>query len=1670
MKKAKKRYTVKEFLQFVLIFNMQKQKVSKSLFGLLTLFFIILNTNTVQAQCADPSPSGDCDGDSVINSLDDDDDNDGILDVDEIDCTPRILDWNLATYTGSFTPQEDLLRTSYTNIGGTLLTITNVDSSIPPVTSSFDAGFSSLNGTSGLRLLSEADELNAGNVIQYKILFKNPVSGLTFSLVDIDKRAEGLGADFTEQVTIIASNGGTPLTLVSGTDYTVGPSVTDNTGGVFEGNALVSSGTDGDINFSINAPVDSIIIEFTNIEPAATTANAVMLISDLDWGCAYLDTDSDGKPNFRDNDSDGDGCFDALEGDGGLTALQVNATTGEIIGAVNPGNGIPTAIGAGQTDVAGKSSDITVTGDECDDDLDGVLNASDVCSGSNDNIDTDGDSVPDGCDLDNDNDGILDDEELNCAVGGSSLVWGSISGSGDDPNNDAPTTTIFDPINGTTVTYDNTATDFGGLPSFAQGTEVFNGINTQTVRVPISELHSGNTIRYTVSFDQPVTGLNFTIVDIDKRLFNNPAGDEPFTDLVTVSVSNNGTPYTLAPYLDYTYGSAVTDYSHDTAGTATVFQGNTFVRNALTPDGNAVFTLNKPVDEITIEFTNLITTSTQGNTAIGISNLTWTCAEQNSDTDTVANHFDLDSDGDGIPDNIEAQTTTGYIAPAADIPATYVTNNGVNSAYLGGLTPVNTDLAADNPDYLDSDSDDDIANDTNEAGLTLSGTVGNNGLDNTYDNGDNYLDVNGSFDDTQTDNFPDTDGDVLLPSGDVDFRDAGAICTTSPGLIVNEISNGPSGSQEWIELLVVGNTANPTTNVDLTGWIVDDNNGDFEGLIGTGVSDGFYRFTAAYNAVAPGSIIIIYNNTNAGSKDPQIGTDDPTDSNADGIYIIPHNDNTYLTGCNGTDYLDCSSTSTAWSIIGLSNTGDAVQVRKPDGTFFHGFSYGDVDTTFPTFPCGDPSFNAGAGGTGSTFAFQCGDWLSSGNYIASDETGRTPGAFNSASNEIIINNISANQIDYTNLSSAANCSAPTITITTPIEGDAIVNATEDNDVTIAGTTTDVEDNQIVTVTFSDGNNPDVTTNATVTSNAWTAADADISGLDNGNISVTAAVTDVALNPATDTENITLDNSAPTITITTPIEGDAIVNATEDNDVTIAGTTTDVEDNQIVTVTFSDGNNPDVTTNATVTSNAWTAADADISGLDNGNISVTAAVTDVALNPATDTENITLDNSAPTVTITIIATDDIINTIEDDNPVVISGTTTDVEDGQTVTVSVNGNNYNTTVTANTWTLNIPAIDVQAFDATETVTADVSDISGNPAAQATRDIDYDNTAPTVDSFSVFDTTPTLTGQADPNETLTIGIDTDNDSVIDVTYTVVSDTNGDWTLDTGTAVPDSGTFPSLSDEDTINITATDEGGNTDSGVVTIQVDSDNDGLTDNEEAILNTDPNNSDTDGDGISDGQEVNTDNTNPLEDCDSIGGTPLGSSDCDDDGLTNDEEANLGTDPEDGDSDDDGESDAIEVGDVNNPIDTDGDGIIDALESSDTDSDNDGVADENDVDNNNPNSDSDGDGFTDSAETHAGSDPLDSNSIPRIIVSEAFTPNGDNINDTWVIQGIENFSNAIVKVYNRYGHEVFSAQGYQNDWGGIYKSNSNKLPAGSYYYVINLGDGQTPTDGWIFINY
>jgi gliding motility-associated-like protein len=76
-------------------------------------------------------------------------------------------------------------------------------------------------------------------------------------------------------------------------------------------------------------------------------------------------------------------------------------------------------------------------------------------------------------------------------------------------------------------------------------------------------------------------------------------------------------------------------------------------------------------------------------------------------------------------------------------------------------------------------------------------------------------------------------------------------------------------------------------------------------------------------------------------------------------------------------------------------------------------------------------------------------------------------------------------------------------------------------------------------------------------------------------------------------------------------------------------------------------------------------------------------------------------------------------------------------------------------------------------------------------------------------------------------------------------------------------------------------------------------------------------------------------------------------------------------------------------------------------------------------------------------------------ITSVDIDNAFTPNGDGINDYWKIADIENYPNATVQVFNRYGDKVFESKGYTKPFDGTY--NGGQLPTGVYYYIINLSN-------------
>lgn len=238
-------------------------------------------------------------------------------------------------------------------------------------------------------------------------------------------------------------------------------------------------------------------------------------------------------------------------------------------------------------------------------------------------------------------------------------------------------------------------------------------------------------------------------------------------------------------------------------------------------------------------------------------------------------------------------------------------------------------------------------------------------------------------------------------------------------------------------------------------------------------------------------------------------------------------------------------------------------------------------------------------------------------------------------------------------------------------------------------------------------------------------------------------------------------------------------------------------------------------------------------------------------------------------------------------------------------------------------------------------------------------------------------------------------------------------------------------------INYTIQDNGGAT-SNVATIAVtvglcatnpsgDCDFDGLSNSAEATLGTNPNNPDSDGDGVLDGTEV-ADNTNPLDFCVSIEehatvapSTAFLNADCDGDGLLN----------------------GLEFGNIiGHPFDSNGNGILDYLE----------------VNNH-----------------HL------SNSDDELEIFNGVSPSSDDIkNNVFTIRNIEKYPNNTLQIFNRWGALVYQADGYGSNnkyFRGISEGNgtisaSSELPEGTYFYAlkyVNSTGESKERSGYLYLN-
>jgi gliding motility-associated-like protein/uncharacterized repeat protein (TIGR01451 family) len=83
-----------------------------------------------------------------------------------------------------------------------------------------------------------------------------------------------------------------------------------------------------------------------------------------------------------------------------------------------------------------------------------------------------------------------------------------------------------------------------------------------------------------------------------------------------------------------------------------------------------------------------------------------------------------------------------------------------------------------------------------------------------------------------------------------------------------------------------------------------------------------------------------------------------------------------------------------------------------------------------------------------------------------------------------------------------------------------------------------------------------------------------------------------------------------------------------------------------------------------------------------------------------------------------------------------------------------------------------------------------------------------------------------------------------------------------------------------------------------------------------------------------------------------------------------------------------------------------------------------------------------------------------------VVFNQFSPNGDGVNDFLVVNCLDIFINVSLEVFDRYGSSIYSSNSYNNDWDGT--GSNGEVPKGTYFYILDLGEGFEIQKGWIQI--
>ncbi|GKW12112.1 hypothetical protein PEC301899_23940 [Pectobacterium carotovorum subsp. carotovorum] len=414
--------------------------------------------------------------------------------------------------------------------------------------------------------------------------------------------------------------------------------------------------------------------------------------------------------------------------------------------------------------------------------------------------------------------------------------------------------------------------------------------------------------------------------------------------------------------------------------------------------------------------------------------------------------------------------------------------------------------------------------------------------------------------------------------------------------------------------------------------------------------------------------------------------------------------------------------------------------------------------------------------------------------------------------EIVVRDIAGNEATTTQ-PITVDTTPPTLTVSAIAQDNALNGAELTVDQVVSGTASLSEAGRSVTVTLN--GKPYITTVGSDGNWSVTLPTADLITIDDGNQIVTVTLTDAAGNTTTVTRSLTIDSGVatpPVITINN-FAGDNIVDGAEAKvNQQLSGTTVNVEAGQVVTISLNGK-----TYLATVQSGGvWSinVPTADIALIADGTHNISVNVNNKAGNGASGSRDINVDKSGDSIAINIIASDNLLNRAESLQPLAISGNTANVPAGQTVTVTLNGKNYTTAVSADgSWTLQIPSADLQLLsDGNATVSASVN-VTGSGAATDTQTLGvHIHTLPQPTIDTPFGNGSLNGAEALVSQTITghTGISGTGQSVTlslgGKSYTGTVDTTGNWKV----TVPAADLQQLPEGDNTLLVTARDAAGN--------------------------------------------------------------------------------------------------------------------------------------------------------------------------------------------------------------------------------------------------------------------